>query len=137
MDLLTILPQPTKASAPFWEACDRQELKLPSCEDCGHLFYYPRMHCPKCGGGMLIWKPVSGKGSIFTFTHVAVSFHGPTWESQLPYTVVLVDLDEGPRMLSRLIDDPGRAVRAGDRVSVTFPEIEGRRLPFFRRDTQN
>ena len=55
------------------------------------------------------------------------------WESQLPYTPVLVDLDEGVRMLSRLIGPDRESVAVGDRVAVAFVEIEGHKLPFFRR----
>ena len=51
-----ILPKPTQASAPFWEGCDREELLLPSCRPCGHVFYYPRIACPSCGKAMGTWK---------------------------------------------------------------------------------
>lgn len=132
-ELRAVLPQPTAASAPFWEGCDREELVLPVCEACGHVFFYPRIHCPRCAGRALGWTRASGRGTVFSFTHVAVSFHGAEWESQLPYTVILVDLAEGPRMASRLIGEGREAVRSGDPVAVTFPQVEGRRLPFFTR----
>jgi uncharacterized OB-fold protein len=132
-DLRAVLPKPTAASAPFWEACDREELMLPVCEACAHVFYYPRIHCPACGSRRVGWQRGCGRGTVFSFTHVAVSFHGPDWESQLPYTVVLVDLEEGVRMVSRLIGDTRADVRTGDAVTVTFPLIEGRRLPYFER----
>jgi uncharacterized OB-fold protein len=70
---------------------------------------------------------------VFSFTHVGVSFHGPGWESQLPYTVLLVDLEEGPRMMSRLVGNDRDAVAGGDRVELVFVEIDGQRLPFFQR----
>ncbi len=132
-DLRAILPRPTAASAPFWDACDRGELLLQRCDACSHLFYYPRIHCPKCGGRALSWQASRGTGRVFSFTHVHVSFHGKDWESQLPYTVILLDLGEGPRMLSRLIGEDRAEVCAGDRVEVVFPMIDGRKLPFFRR----
>jgi uncharacterized OB-fold protein len=131
-DLRAVLPQPTKASIPFLDACDREELILPICEDCGKVFFYPRIHCPKCASRNLSWRRACGRGTVFSFTHVAVSFHGADWESQLPYTVILVDLAEGPRIVSRLIGDGRDAVRTGDHVTITFPQVEGRRLPFFR-----
>ena len=131
--LRAVLPRPTAASQPFWDGCGRGELLLPHCPACGHVFYFPRLHCPKCGDRRPGWRKSAGRGRIFSFTHVAVSFHGPGWESQLPYTVVLVDLDEGPRMLSRLIGDDRQNAASGDAVEVVFPEIDGQRLPFFRR----
>jgi uncharacterized protein len=133
--LRAVLPRPTAASAPFWEACNREELILPKCDDCGAVFYYPRIACPHCGSQNLGWIRASGKGRIFSFTRVAVSFHGDVWQLQLPYHVVLVDLAEGPRMVSRLIGKDREDVRSGDGVEVTFPEIEGQRLPFFRRSS--
>ena len=132
--LTAILPTPTAASAPFWEACNRGELQLPHCRACDRLFYYPRTHCPHCGSRELDTRKAAGGGRIFSFTHVHVSFQGSTWEAQLPYTPVLVDLDEGVRMLSRLIGEGRDAVAIGDRVTLTFAEIEGRKLPYFRRE---
>ncbi|WP_372399498.1 OB-fold domain-containing protein [Azospirillum sp. HJ39] len=138
-DLFATPPEPTEASAPFWAGCDRQELLFPRCGSCGHLFYYPRRHCPRCSGSALGWQRLSGRGTVFSFTHVAVAFQGAEWEGQLPYTVVLVDLAEGPRMLSRLVgrsdsrtEGPAPVeVRSGDAVTVVFPQIVGRRFPFF------
>lgn len=132
-EVLGALPAMTAASKPFWDACQQERLLLPRCETCSRLFYYPRIHCPHCGSRALGWVEASGRGRVFSFTHVAVSFHGNAWESQLPYTVILVDLDEGPRMLSRLLGDNRDAVRSGDAVQAVFPMIEGHRLPMFER----
>ena len=92
-----------------------------------------RMMCPRCGGRALDTRDSAGHGTVFSFTHVAVSFHGPSWDSQLPYTVVLVDLDDGPRMLSRLVGEDRERLRIGDRVGVHFVEFEGHKLPYFER----
>lgn len=132
-DLFAVLPQPTAASQPFWDACEREQLMLPCCEACGKLFYYPRIHCPHCSSRALDWQRLAGRGRVFSFTHVAVSFHGAAWDSQLPYTVVLVTLEEGPQMLTRLIGEDRAAVRSGDLVMFVFPRIGGRRLPMVRR----
>ncbi len=132
-DLFAVLPQPTAASQPFWDACEREQLILPRCTACAKLFYYPRIHCPHCGGRALDWQRLAGRGRVVSFTHVAVSFHGAAWDSQLPYTVVLVTLDEGPQMLTRLIGADRAAVRSGDPVMFVFPRIAGRRLPLVQR----
>jgi uncharacterized OB-fold protein len=115
-ELLGTLPAMTAASKPFWDACQQERLLLPRCETCGRVFYFPRIHCPYCGSRALGWLQASGRGRVFSFTHVALSFHGSAWESQLPYTVILVDLAEGLRMLSRLLGDDREAVRSGDAV---------------------
>lgn len=128
-----ILPVPTKDSAAFWAACDAGRLALPRCTACGHVFYYPRQMCPRCGGRELGEVDSAGRGTVFSFTHVAVSFYGASWDDQLPYTVILVDLDEGPRMLSRLIGDSA-GLRVGDRVRLNLVTVEGHKLPYFERD---
>ena len=130
-NIFAIRPTPTGESRPFWEACNRGELLLQICESCNHVFYYPRFLCPSCGNDKLGWKSASGRGTIYSFTHVAVSFYGPQWESQVPYTPVLVDLDERVRMLSRLVGPDRDKVKIGDRVRVRFVEFETQKLPYF------
>lgn len=124
------LPHPTAFSAAFWDHADREELALPACGDCGTLHYPPRRFCPHCASEALSWTPVSGKGRVFSHSTVLTSFHGQDWTGQLPYIVVLVDLEEGPRMLSRLVG--AGEIAAGDAVEVAFVEVEGRKLPYFR-----
>jgi uncharacterized OB-fold protein len=62
---------------------------------------------------------------------VAVSFFGTEWDADLPYTVVLVDLDEGPRMLSRMLKQDQARVSIGSRVQVSFVLVHAQKLPFF------
>ncbi len=129
-EILAILPKPTTETAPFWEGCDRGELLLRRCEACGERSYYPRRLCPHCGSERLAWERAAGRGTVYSHSEICISFYGGAWESQLPYTVVLVDLDEGPRMLSRLV--PGSPpARTGSRVALEFVEVEGRKLPYF------
>lgn len=130
-DIIAILPAPTSESAPFWEGCNRGELLLQRCEACRHVFYYPRLFCPRCGDRKLVWQAASGRGVVYSFTHVEVSFYGPKWESQLPYTPVLVDLEEGVRMLSRLVGADRANVKIGNRVALSFVAFEKQQLPFF------
>lgn len=117
-------------STEFWAACNREELVLRYCTSCKTAFYYPRGSCPRCGARSLSWIRSSGTGRVFTWTSVRASFYGNTWESELPYTVVLVDLADGPRMLSRLLSaaDPYN----GMDVEVYFESVEDQLLPYFR-----
>lgn len=131
-DIFAILPSPTVESEPFWKGCNEGELRLQRCA-AGHLFYHPRQSCPVCGSRDLSWERMSGRGKIYSFSHVNVSFQGSQWESQLPYTVILVDLEEGPRMVSRLVGPDRDQVRVSDSVALNFVEFEGQKLPFFRR----
>jgi uncharacterized protein len=130
-DIFALLPSPTDASRPFWEACNEGQLQLQFCGGCRRLFYYPRYNCPHCGGDDLEWRAARGEGTVWSFTHVEVSFYGPQWESQIPYSPVLIDLDEGPRMLSRLVGERRGEVRIGDRVRIAFVPFKNQMLPYF------
>ena len=130
--LIAELPAPTDESRPFWEGCNQEQLLLQHCGSCRHVFYYARRLCPACGGCDLTWQACSGTGQVYSYSQVQVAFQGPHWQSQLPYTVVLIDLDAGPRMLSRWLGPDGQMPRVGQRAQVTFPLIEGQRLPFFK-----
>jgi len=125
------LPTPTVDSAPFWEGCAQGKLLLQACDACKSMIYFPRRTCPHCGASSLRWAQASGRGKVFSFSEVHVSFYGPEWNSELPYTLALIDLEEGPRMLSRMIGDTG-GLRIGDSVQVVFVEAENQKLPFFQ-----
>ena len=98
------------------------------------MFYYARRLCPACGSTQLSWQASSGKGRVYSYSQVQVAFQGPHWQSQLPYTVVLIDLDEGPRMLSRWLGPSDQLPRVGQRARVIFAEVQGQRLPYFESD---
>lgn len=122
------VPEPTAVSAQFWNATRRRELTMQRCESCDRLVWYPRFVCPHCGGSSLRWETLSGKGVVY-----AVSVHHraalPALADKVPYSVVLVDLDEGVRLMSNVF---GPAPVVGDRVEVTWtPLDDGRHLPVF------
>lgn len=118
-------------TARFWDACDEHRLILRHCVVCDRCFYYPRTGCPFCGSEDLDWRPSGGTGTIYSYSHVEMALGGPAWEAETPYTVILVDLDEGVRFTSRLVGHGRGDVRIGDRVSVTFVERDGQSLPCF------
>ena len=130
-ELIAELPHPTVDSQPFWDGCQRGQLLLQRCSDCQHVFYYARRLCPACGGTQLQWQAASGQGVVYSYSQVQVAFQGPHWQSQLPYTVVLIDLTEGPRMLSRWVGPSGQTPQVGQRAQLTFVEVQGQRLPYF------
>ena len=125
------IPVPSPETRPFWEAARRHELSLPKCRACGALHYYPRGACPKCLSGDLTWERVSGKGSLHTFTIVhrgQKGFPVPT-----PYVLAVVELAEGPRMMSTLIDVDPAAVKIGMAVEVVFRDVsDAIALPLFK-----
>lgn len=132
-DIRAHLPAPTQDSKPFWAACNAGRLDLQHCTACGTCFYFPRRLCPSCGASDLRWQTVSGRARLYSFSEIHVSFYGPDWGEQLPYTVGLIDLEEGPRMLSRFVGTDAQSLRIGECVEIVFVEVDGQKLPFFQR----
>ncbi|MBI4491693.1 MAG: Zn-ribbon domain-containing OB-fold protein [Chloroflexi bacterium] len=127
------LPVITPTTEPFWRACAEGRLLLRRCQTCGSLFHYPRQACPSCWSEALEWRESSGRGAIWSFSQVHVALGGDAWKDELPYTVVIVELDEGVRMLSRLVGSAADEPAVGDRVQVEFfRQAEGVCLPYFR-----
>lgn len=98
------LPRPIhpELTRPFWEAAQRRELVMPRCKTCDHLFFYPRSECPRCLSSDLEWVKVSGRGRLHSFTVI----HQPAnaaFRNDVPYVYAVVQLAEGPRMVSNIV----------------------------------
>lgn len=102
-------------SGPFWESAGRGQLALQRCEACERYVWYPRARCPHCGSADLKWTDSEGDGAVY-----AVSVHHrsplPELADETPYAVALVDLDEGVRLMARVVDVDAESVAIGDRV---------------------
>jgi uncharacterized OB-fold protein len=125
-------PRASDEAQPFWDATREQRLVLPWCTDCHRALWYPRATCPSCLGSAIEWRDDTGEGTVY-----AASVHhrpGPGRDAaDGPYTVVLVDLDAGVRMMSNVVGCPPDDVTAGMRVQVAWePLSDGRHLPVFR-----
>lgn len=123
-------PTPTAETAPFWAAAREGVLLLQHCAACGRWVFYPRALCPHCWADALEWKAASGRGRIRSFTVVHKPGH-PSWRVAAPYVVAVVELDEGPRMLSALVGVDPADVRVFLPVSVRFVSVGEWSLPFF------
>lgn len=99
-------------TAPFWAAARRNQLLVQRCADCEHCQLYPRRYCLNCGSGSLDWKVAAGTGTVYSSTTVWLET-SPEFEP--PYVVALVELDEGPRLLTNIV---GETCAVGDRVEV-------------------
>ena len=126
------LPAIDEDSRPFWESCKRHAMAIQRCTGCGHMRFPPRSVCPKCLSDQAEWTPVSGRGTVYapiTFYHV----YRPIWANEVPYNVSIVELAEGPRMWSNVIDIDPDAVQAGLPVQVTYVDVTDEvTLPKFR-----
>ncbi|HXM57884.1 MAG TPA: Zn-ribbon domain-containing OB-fold protein [Candidatus Dormibacteraeota bacterium] len=119
---------PDVVTQPFWDGIAEGVLRLQRCAACGRHVFYPRAVCPFCMAAELRWEEASGRGAVHSFTVVHRAPAG--YRDEVPYVVALVDLDEGVRMMTRLVDVAPADVRVGLAVEVA---IRGEpRLPYFR-----
>ncbi len=114
-------PEPN--SEPFWEGVKEHELRYPSCDSCGALVFYPRLHCPECLSTELSWKVSNGEGTVYSFSVVRQN-RMPAFIELGAYSVAYIDLDEGFRMMSSVVgvDDPTSDIHIGQRVKVEFEQ---------------
>jgi uncharacterized OB-fold protein len=112
-------PAPTEQTEPFWRAGLDGHLALQHCDACGHIRYPVSTICPVCLSPTATWKPLAGLGTVSTYV-VFERAYDPSWADEVPYVVALVELDEGPTMLTNVVQIDPAAVRVGQRVEVTF-----------------
>ncbi len=117
----------------FYDWCRQGELRFQRCADCGSWRHVPRETCARCGSFRWEWQRSSGQGHIFTWTVAARAMH-PAFAADAPYAPVVVEMDEGVRIVSQVIDCPPEELAIDMPVEVTFaavtPEVT---LPRFRR----
>ena len=124
------IPRPTPAEQPFYDACAEGKLVLQRCQHCGHVLFYPRTHCDACQSDQLAWEDASGAGTIASYTVVRRAVSA---DFEAPYVIALIDLAEGPRMMSQIIDADPDALAVGLSVKVDFAAwSEAITLPVFR-----
>jgi uncharacterized OB-fold protein len=125
-------PTITEENRPFWEAAQSGELRLQRCAACGHVRHPIQALCPVCLGEEFDWALMSGRGEVFSKVVYRRAFH-PAYREEVPYNVVIVQLEEGPRMFSNVIDTDSDAIRVGDPVQVVFDRIDDElTVPRFR-----
>jgi len=117
----------------FFEACARHELYLQKCSSCGTVRFYPRALCPSCASSKTDYVRASGRGRVYTFTETHQN-QAPGFRDELPYVMAYVELDEGPRILTNIINTPPGEVKIDLPVEVVFEDIdENLAIPKFQR----
>ena len=125
-------PPVSEVTKPFWDATREERLLLQWCTSCDKPVFYPREACPSCLGFDLDWRPSAGRGVVYAVS-VQYKPNFPGLADKVPYAVVLVDLDEGVRLMSNVVDCDIGDVVIGLPVELTWePLSDGRNLPQFR-----
>ncbi len=117
----------------YWEALKEGKFKFQKCDNCNTSIFYPRVVCPSCMSEKLSWKEASGKGEIYSYTVVYKAIN-PAFKEDLPYTVGLIDLAEGIRVMGNIIgtDDP-ESLKVGQAVKIEFSKVtDDFTFPVFR-----
>lgn len=113
-------PHPTPDSQPYWDAAREGRLVLQHCTSCHRPRHYPQPVCPHCHSRGCAWIEASGQGTVHSWTVAHHAFH-PAFRHELPYTLVIVDLAEGPRLLGRFDGAPD-TLRLGLAVTLRFDD---------------
>lgn len=117
------VPRPLPWSQPFWEGARQGRLLLKHCLDCGHIDHPPYLYCTECGSERSEWRPAQGTATLVAF---AVNTYGVPLEfvADLPYVVAMVDLPEGPRMISNIVECDHLQLKAGMPLEVVFHQVD-------------
>ncbi len=126
-----LVPSPTPETQPYWDGLNEHRLRLQRCADCGKVRHYPRPICDACYSMAVDWIDATGRGTVHSWTITHYAFH-PGFKSDLPYTLLTVDLEEGVRMNAQARGIEPAALRVGLPVRVAFePAKQGLTLPVF------
>ena len=125
-------PEINEENRAFWEGCRQGELRVQKCSNCGHIRHLSPA-CPQCLKAEHEWVAASGRGTVYSWIVVHQRYNR-AFEEDLPYNVTIVELDEGPRMVTSLVDVENQDIKAGTPVEVVFDRVtEEITLPKFKR----
>jgi hypothetical protein len=125
------LPTPNRETQPYWDAARDGRLLIKRCADCGRAHFYPRPFCPHCWSGAVDWEDASGRATLYTWS-VVYRNDLPPFHERVPYVAAVVDLEEGPRMMTIVTGDPD-VLEIGMDLVVDFEDYdEDITVPVFR-----
>ena len=128
------VPTPTPETEPFWAGTLAGELRIQQCNSCGKHYFYPRPFCRYCQSADVVWRAVSGTGRLVSYV---INYRPvPPAGLSMPQVIALVELDEGPRMMTNIVGippEPGNLL-LDSRVRVDFEPCGDQALPVFCLD---
>jgi uncharacterized OB-fold protein len=116
------LPIITDDNRQYWEYCKQHELRMQQCDNCGHIRFPPGILCPRCHSMAAEWVKLSGRGKIYSFVVYRVPYH-PSYAEDIPYSVAVIQLAEGPRMESNITGVKVEDLKVDMPVEVYFDDV--------------
>jgi len=108
---------------PFWDGCKEGKFLVRHCNVCNEDHFYPRPFCPKCWGDDVEWKEATGRGTLYTYS-IVVQNDLPPFNERVPYVAAVVELEEGPRVMTNIEGTPHDELRVGMPVTVGFRPLD-------------
>ena len=128
---MAVVPGMTELTAPYWEAAREGRLVVQECRSCRRVWHPPLPRCPHCRAADPGWREASGDGTVYTYTVVRHPTHY-AFAAQIPYVLAIVELAEGPRLVTAITGAAPDEVRVGQPVRAVFREVaDGVTLPYF------
>jgi len=113
------IPSPDLETQPFWDGCRQRRLLVRHCNACNEDHFYPRPFCPKCWSDDVAWKQASGRSTLYTYS-IVFQNDLPPFNERVPYVAAVVELEEGPRVMTNIEGTPHEELHVGMPVTVDF-----------------
>lgn len=126
------LPRLQALDMPYWEGLKKHELRMQKCSNCGHIWFPPAFGCPKCLSTNYEWAKLSGKGKIWSWS-IFYQVYYKSFAPEIPYNVIQVQLEEGPIMISNMVECKNEDIKCDMPVEIVFDHVtEAVTLPKFK-----
>lgn len=123
------VPKKLPHTAPYWDAAAEGKLVVQRCSSCDEFWFYPRLVCPGCMGIEFVWDDASGRATLYSYIRIARPV--PGWEGEAGYVVAMVELAEGPRMMTNILTDQPELLELDMPLRVVFEDRDGTKIPQF------
>lgn len=125
-------PKPTPETQAFWDGARAGELRIQRCAACRQFYFYPRPFCPRCASPEVEWVAISGRARLHSY--VISHRPAPGFEEEVPYTIAVVTLEEGPRLMTNIagVECTPEKLELDMELDVTFQQRGDQFVPVFR-----
>lgn len=132
----SVVPNPREQALPYWKSAREHKLKFLRCEDCETWIDYIKLQCSNCGSRKLSWSACSGKGRLYSYS-ILYRAASPAFREKVPYVLAIIELEEGIKMMSHLINHDLAQIEVGMEIEACFDDAEDEMaVPYFQPVSQ-